>query len=83
MLLRRFWTELKGNVRGMSRFIPELAKLQPLYFGPGGKVDQNVLHSNWLFGFRTYPHGIRALGDGYYPGVGSGGVCSSAPCTSW
>ncbi|CAI5994927.1 unnamed protein product [Closterium sp. NIES-64] len=62
-----FWMELNKHMRGLSKNLPYWKKLSPMTLA-FGVFTANVLHSNALFGLRTYPHGARPM----FPSRGKG-----------
>ncbi|CAI7857081.1 unnamed protein product, partial [Closterium sp. NIES-54] len=62
-----FWLELNKHMRGLSKNLPFWKNLSPVTLA-FGVFTANVLHSNALFGFRTYPHGARPA----FPSKGKG-----------
>ncbi|CAI5505686.1 unnamed protein product, partial [Closterium sp. Naga37s-1] len=61
-----FWLELNKHMRGLSRNLPFWKNLSPMTLAL--VFTANVLHSNALFGLRTYPHGARPA----FPSQGKG-----------
>ncbi|CAI5484159.1 unnamed protein product, partial [Closterium sp. Yama58-4] len=62
-----FWLELNKHMRGLSRNLPFWRTLSPVTLA-FGVFHGNVIHSNALFGLRTYPHGARPM----FPSKGKG-----------
>ncbi|GJP83999.1 hypothetical protein CLOP_g14094 [Closterium sp. NIES-67] len=55
-----FWLEMNKHMRGLSKLLPFYQNLSPVTLA-FGLFQGNVIHSNALFGLRTYPHGARPM----------------------